>query len=52
MVVGSAVAVEEKCPLVVDDGSIGWVDHFLYLGSLISENGEFMRKLKGNCQCL
>ena len=39
MVVGSPVAAEEKYPLVVADGFINWVNHFPYLGSLISENG-------------
>ena len=33
MMVGSEVAAEEKCPLVVADGTIDWVVHFPYLGS-------------------
>ena len=41
MVVGSAVAAEEKCHFVVACGSIDWVDHFTYYGSLqlVTENG-------------
>ena len=40
------MATEEKRSLVVADGTIDWVDHFPYLGSLITKMVEFMRRLK------
>ena len=43
--VGSAVAAEEKCPFVVANGSIDWVDHFSYLGSLITVNGRVYEEI-------
>ena len=39
-----AVAAEEKCPLVVADGTIDWVDIFV---AWLQKIGEFIRRLKG-----
>ena len=41
MMVGAAVAAEEKCSLVVADDTIDWIDHFPYHRFL-----ELVRRLK------
>ena len=40
MVVGHGVTEEEKLPITVEGGMVEHVEHFQYLGSLISENGQ------------
>ena len=40
MVVGQAVHAEDRAPIQVGDGEVECVDEFIYLGSIISSNGQ------------